>query len=157
MMNRVGKYSLLFLLGAMLASCGKVVKQPAIEVSAKTDGAEIEVLVTNKSLQSIQLVNPTFAVTPGNRSGIEVRVVDKRGVQIPICAMVEPIQNVQGDNLVALKSGASARQIFDVATLGRRFCLREGSYEAIFVLNQPPLTYISNRVELKIKELGPSD
>ncbi|HCF2456844.1 TPA: hypothetical protein NIA41_000397 [Pseudomonas aeruginosa] len=155
MKNRAISYSLLLLLGAMSASCGKVVQQPAIKVSAEVDGTEIDVLVTNKSLHSIQLVNPTFAVTPGNTNGIEVRIVDDHGVQVPICAMVEPIRNIQGDDLVTLRAGESIRQTFDVATLGRRFCLKNDRYEATFVLNQPPLTYTSNRVDLVLKEHGP--
>ncbi len=156
MKNRAINYSLLFLLGATSTSCGKAVEQPAIEVSAKVEEGAIEVLITNKSFHSIKFINPSSAVTPGNTSGIEVRVMDEHGARIPVCAMVEPIRNVQGDGLVTLEAGESIRQTFDVATLGRRFCLKEERYEAIFLLNQPPLTYASNKVDIALKGHGPS-
>lgn len=150
MKNLVTKISALLLIGMSATSCSRATSPPGVQLQAEVDGSTITLGITNASPAKVVLVNPTDAVIPGQNSGVDVYIADGAGRRVPICAMVEPVKRGDMDRVVDLEPGSSISQKFDMATLGRRFCLKAGRYKTHFILKQATNAYSSNEIMLVV-------
>lgn len=134
---------------ALLVGCNSSAHHDSVRVTAEEHDRVVLITIANESANTVNLTNPTYAVTLGQAHGLDIQVLNTAGDRINACAMVDPPNTAQ-ENIVKLDPEATMDQKMDVGTITRRYCLGSGTYKVTFTLKQPHESHESNTVNLAV-------
>lgn len=137
------EFSLILIAALSATACSAEEPSKQLRLLAQVADGSIELTIKNPSSTTVDLLNPTRAIVPGEVSGVDIEITGNDGDRVKACAMVEPVGQSE-DTVVRLEPSKSIRQVFSIGTVERRYCLREGAYKGRIVLKQPKISYSSN-------------